>query len=113
MLDFNDAPDQDDLRAPFRKIDFQEVKRWVRGYEEILLWRLLPHAKKQGHEYVALNPTRPDRHLGSFRINANSFKWADFATGDRGGDIISLWAYLRQITQLQAAKEIMQILGRS
>ena len=111
MPNFNEAADQHS--RPFQKIDFQEVKRLTRGYEEILLWRLLPQAQKKCHEYVSLNPTRPDRHLGSFRINAHSFKWADFATGDRGGDIISLWAYIRQITQLQAAKEIMQILGRS
>lgn len=113
MLDFNDAPDQDDLHTPFRKIDFHEVKRAVRGYEEILLWRLLPHAKKKGHEYVALNPTRHDRNLGSFRINANSFKWADFATGDRGGDLISLWAYICRVNNLQAVKDILALLGRN
>lgn len=99
--------------SEFQNIDFREVKRVVSGYEEILLWRLLPHAKKQGQEYVALNPTRHDRNLGSFRINANNFKWADFATGDRGRDIISLWAYIRQISQLQAAKEILTIIGRN
>jgi putative DNA primase/helicase len=96
----------------FKKIDFQEVKRLVRGYEDILFWRLLPHARKKGHEYVALNPTRHDRHLGSFRINSHSFKWADFATGDKGSDIISLWAYIRRITQLQAAKEILTIVEK-
>ena len=92
------------------KINFQKVKNAARGYEEILLRRVLPQAIKQGAEYVSLNPTRHDRNLGSFRINAHTFKWADFATGDGGGDIISLWAYVRQISQLKAAQEIMQIL---
>lgn len=93
------------------RIDFGKVKHATQGYEGVLLRRILPHAIKQGSEYVSLNPTRPDRNLGSFRINAYRFKWADFATGDKGGDIISLWAYVRQISQVKAAQEIMTILG--
>ncbi len=96
----------------FKKIDFEEVRRAVSGYEEVLMMRLLPHAKRNGRDWVALNPTRPDRTLGSFRINAYNFRWIDHATGDKGGDIISLWAYLRQITQLQAAQELLTIVGK-
>jgi len=92
------------------RINFEKVKQHARGYEEVLLRRILPHAVKQGYEYVSINPTRPDRNLGSFRINAHTFKWADFATGDAGGDIISLWAYVRRTSQATAAKEIMHIL---
>lgn len=91
------------------KIDFQEVKRAAQGYEGALLRRILPHAIRQGAEYVSLNPTRHDRNLGSFRINAHTYRWADFATGDKGGDIISLWAYIRQVSQLKAAQEIIKI----
>jgi putative DNA primase/helicase len=91
------------------KIDFEKVKRVARGYEEVLLRRILPHAVKQGFEYIAINPTRYDRNLGSFRINARTLKWADFSTGDRGDDIITLWAYVRQLSQLKAAEEIMEI----
>jgi hypothetical protein len=93
------------------RIDFQKVKAAARGYEDILVRRILPHAVRQGPEYVALNPTRHDRNLGSFRINAHTLKWADFATGDRGGDIISLWAYVRQVSQYKAAQEISYVLG--
>ena len=92
---------------PRSKIDFRRVKDAARGYEEILLRRILPHAVKQGSEYVSINPTRHDRNLGSFRIT-HTLEWADFATGDTGGDIISLWAYVRQISQVKAAQEIMQ-----
>ena len=91
------------------KIDFAKAKCAARGYEEILLRRILPHAVKQGFEYVSINPTRSDRNLGSFRINAHTYQWADFATGDKGGDIISLWAYIRQVSQLKAAQEIIKI----
>jgi hypothetical protein len=108
MPNFNNASDH----SPFRKVDFREVKALMRGYEGAILYRLLPHGKKQGHEYVALNPKRHDRKLGSFRINLHSYKWADFATDDRGGDLISLWAYVRGVNNLEAAKEILSLLGK-
>lgn len=62
--------------------------------------------KRVGHEYVALNPTRTDTSAGSFKVNLRSGRWADFATGDAGGDPVSLYAYLKGIKQLQAAKAL-------
>jgi len=38
-------------------------------------------------------------------------RWADFATGDSGGDPIALAAYLFQLSQNQAAKKIAHMLG--
>lgn len=79
------------------RINFSQAKQAIRGYEAALLCRLLPDGEHNGCEYVALNPTRHDTKQGSFKINLRTFKWSDFATGDRGGDIISLWAYVRGI----------------
>jgi len=62
-------------------------------------------------EYVALNPTRLDRHMGSFRINVRTGRWADFATGDRGGDVVSLAAYLSHLKQSGAAEKLACMLG--
>jgi hypothetical protein len=61
---------------------------------------------------VALNPTRSDTKSGSFKINLKTGKWGDFATGDRGGDLIALWAYIKGIGQYEALKEIRALLGR-
>ena len=94
------------------KIDFTQVKNSLQGYEEGIVRRLLPTGKKAGNEYIALNPTRNDKNLGSFRINTRTWKWADFAMGDRGGDIISLYAYIKGINQLTAAKELLMLTGR-
>ena len=58
----------------------------------------------EGNEWVALNPRRPDRSLGSFKVNLHTGHWADFATGDKGGDAISLLAYLRGVSQSEAAR---------
>ncbi len=54
----------------------------------------LPEGRLSGAEWTARNPCRHDRRLGSFRVNTRTGCWADFATGERGGDPISLYAYL-------------------
>mgnify|MGYP000514697601 CR=1 FL=1 len=94
------------------KINFSQVKNFLKGHEEGILRRLLPTGKIAGSEYIALNPTRNDKNLGSFRINTTTGKWADFATGDKGGDIISLYAYIKNVNQLTAAKELLRFVGR-
>ncbi|MFI5165001.1 MAG: hypothetical protein ACHQQS_00105 [Thermoanaerobaculales bacterium] len=77
----------------------------------VLLHRWLPGGHREGREWVALNPTRVDHHLGSFRINLDTGRWADFATNDRGGDPISLLAYLNNCSQLDAAHDLAAMLG--
>jgi hypothetical protein len=64
-----------------------------------------------GREYTARNPRRPDRNAGSFRINLNTGRWADFAIGDGGGDVISLAAYLFGVSQIEAARRLADLLG--
>ncbi len=78
-----------------------------------LLRRWLPDGKAVGAEYVALNPRRPDRKAGSFKVNLRTGKWADFATGDKGGDVVSLAAYLAGIGQATAALRLAEMLGVS
>lgn len=84
------------------KIDFPSLNRRLLGTCSAFLKEWLPHGRVEGHEYVALNPLRQDKHLGSFRINVRTGKWADFATADKGRDLISLYAYLKGLTQYQA-----------
>jgi hypothetical protein len=83
--------------------DFKHLAEIALRQADIILRLLLPAGRVEGHEYVALNPRRVDHHLGSFRVNLRNGKWADFATGDRGGDLISLAAYVRGTTQGEAA----------
>jgi len=64
----------------------------------------LPNGRREGNEWVALNPWRSDRSLGSFKVNLRTGRWADFATGDAGGDAVSLLAYLRGVSQAQAVR---------
>ena len=60
---------------------------------------------------MARNPRRSDTNPGSFSINLQTGRWADFATGDKGGDPISLAAYLYDLSQLDAAKNLARMLG--
>ena len=47
----------------------------------------------------------------SLSINMDTGRWADFATGARGGDLISLYAALHGLTQPKAAVAIAAELG--
>ena len=96
------------------KVDFEATNRAAVSALPLLLARWLPGGKRVGCEYVALNPKRTDRHLGSFKIALSGPRtgmWADFATGDKGRDVISLAAYLFGLSQSDAARRIANMLG--
>jgi hypothetical protein len=98
--------------APQRGVvDFDRINRAALAVLPRLLERWLPDGKQQGREYLARNPKRLDRRAGSFSINLRTGKWADFATGDRGGDVISLAAFLVGIGQREAAERLAAMLG--
>lgn len=92
-------------------LNFKKINRAALPVFPALLMRWLPDGKKIGYEWVALNPRRADHHAGSFKVNMRTGRWADFATGDRGGDIISLAAYIGQIKQCEAARQLSLMLG--
>ena len=93
------------------RLDFDAINRAGLASLPALLRRWLPDGHLVGREYTARNPTRADRRPGSFRINTGSGRWADFATGDKGGDPISLAAYLAGLSQVEAARELAVMLG--
>lgn len=93
------------------RLDIAQVAREALAASERLVPHWLPAGRRNGHEWQAPNPTRSDRHIGSFSVNLTTGQWADFATGDKGGDLVALYAYLHGLQQLQAAKEIAAQLG--
>ncbi|MGO9430916.1 hypothetical protein [Rhodoblastus sp.] len=94
-----------------RPLDFDSINRAALAALPAVLNRVLPSGKAVHKEWVALNPRRRDRSLGSFRVNRYNGKWADFATGDKGGDPISLVAYIEGVSQSEAARLLAQMLG--
>jgi len=101
------------LREPPRlsRVDFAAINAAALLVLPELLTRWAPDGKIRGQEWVARNPCRADRNPGSFCINMRTGRWADFATGDKGGDPISLAAYLHNLSQLEAAKNLAGMLG--
>jgi putative DNA primase/helicase len=100
-----------DNRAQKSPLNIQAIAQASLAHAEGLLHEWLPDSKRQGREWVARNPTRLDAHLGSFKINLDTGAWADFATDESGGDLVSLYAYLNRLSQGQAALELAEQLG--
>jgi hypothetical protein len=93
------------------RIDFETIATTARRHTRALCTRILPGGKVLGNEYVALNPKRGDRCPGSFKVNLRTGKWADFATGERGGDLIALVAWRYDLLQGEAAKRLASLLS--
>jgi putative DNA primase/helicase len=94
-------------------IDFRAIaSEGLKRSEDVLeVW--LPGGKQVGQEYVVKNPKRADSSPGSFKINTTRGTWSDFATGDKGGDLVALIAYIEGTPQLKAAKRLADFLGVS
>ena len=75
-------------------IDFAAINRTAMAHLPSLLARWLPDGHRQGREWVARNPRRHD-----------------FATKDKGGDIVSLAAFLSGSGQAEAARNLANMLG--
>ncbi len=93
------------------RLDFPAINHAALASLPALLRRWLPDGRLVGREYIARNPRRADKRPGSFSINVKSGKWADFATDDAGGDVVSLAAYLSGTGQAEAARALADMLG--
>lgn len=94
-------------RRPTRsKIDFERLASLLLSDIVRLLPEWLPGGKPVGREYTCGNLRGESGQ--SLRVNLESGKWSDFATGDKGGDLISLYAAIQGTTQGKAAKELQQ-----
>ncbi|MEO1226227.1 MAG: hypothetical protein AAFX92_18555 [Pseudomonadota bacterium] len=93
------------------QVNFAQIKPAALNAARELLAEWLPDGTTRGSEWIARNPTRADKNAGSFKINLTTGRWSDFATNESGGDLVSLLAYLRDYSPMQAAKEISDRLG--
>jgi putative DNA primase/helicase len=93
------------------KVDIAQIAREALAGADRLVPQWLPGGHRTGGEWKAPNPTRRDDHVGSFSINLRTGVWADFACDDKGGDLVSLYAYLFGVNQLEAARQVADIIG--
>lgn len=92
-------------------VEIQRIACAALSAADNLLADWLPDGTRKGKEYWPTNPVRGDRKPGSFSINVHTGKWNDFASGDKGGDLVSLLAYLHGCPQIEAARILARQLG--
>lgn len=99
-------------RKPKRP-SFAEVKRASQLAIDQVLSHWLPGGERVdgGKEYTAPNPTRVDKRAGSLKVNIAKGTWCDFATGDKGGDLIDLVRYLDGGSEVDACNKLADFLN--
>ncbi len=93
------------------KIAFRRIAQAALGNADLIVRRWLPDGRREGAEWCAINPTRNDHRKGSFKVNLKTGRWSDFATGQRGGDLLSLAAALHGLSQAEAAVRVGAMVG--
>ena len=94
------------MNAP---LDFNAINTSAMARLPDLLFRWFPAGKVDGHEFKVGNLTgSPGKSLS---INIKTGQWADFASDEKGGDLISLYAAIHQIQQGEAARAIAEEMG--
>jgi putative DNA primase/helicase len=92
------------------QIDFQAIAELALQHFDTVVEDILGlNGEHRGREFVAVNPKRDDYELGSFSINVESGKYADFAIQEEcsGGDLISLASYIWDCRPIEAAKRLL------
>lgn len=92
-------------------IDYAAVNRAALPLCPGLLESLLPGGTIQGREYQCSDLSGGGGD--SLRVNMDTGKWADFATGDdaKGGDLVSLVAAIKGVNQPEAARVLSEMTG--
>ena len=92
---------------------FEDVKAASLNSIDMIVGKYLSDAKlaDNGKEWTARNPTRHDEKPGSFKINRRTGVWSEFATGEKGADMIDLVAYLTGKSNVEAKNELAAMLS--
>lgn len=88
-----------------QRIDFARLAAELLNGAEVLVPSWLPDGRREGHEYKC-GSTSGGKGT-SCSVNLKTGAWADFATEDKGGDLISLYANKCGMSQLDAARELI------
>ena len=91
------------------RVDIGEVARAALPHLPALVERWLPGGRREGREYVCAGLSGGAGR--SCKVNLRTGRWADFATGERGGDPVALAAAVARCGQLEAARKLAAMLG--
>jgi hypothetical protein len=107
-------PDTPDASRPRRAPppDFAAVNGAARGRLPEVLARLLPGGRAIGAAWHAGSLAGEAGSSLRVRLHgARAGAWCDFATGERGGDPVSLAAAVARVSQAEAARRLARMLG--
>jgi predicted P-loop ATPase len=93
----------------FPPIQFEALARALLVSVHSLLPCWLPGGVVRGHEYVC--GSLSGGQGSSFSVNLTNGRWADFASDERGNDLISLYAAIHGLDQGRAAVEVARAEG--
>ena len=103
------ATDEDQNTEQHNQLDFDEINAKLNGNIESLCHSWLAGGKIKGGQYRIGGI---DGSIGSsMSINLRTGQWYDHATEDKGGDLISLYAAINNLTQIESAKELQSELN--
>lgn len=88
------------------KLNIKQIAESLAPSQETILTQICPGGTISGREYMAGSISGgPGK---SFSFNLQTGKWADFATGEKGGDIVSLYAQVNRINNAEAARILQE-----
>lgn len=90
-------------------LQFEDVGAAALEMAPVLLSQWLG-GKRQGHEWVGERKANGGPG-DSWSVNLNTGAWGAFATGEAGGDLVSLYAALNHLDQLAALKAVADMVG--
>ena len=88
-------------REPLPPIQFGPLRKALLANAEHLVPMWLPGGQFDGPEYRCADLSGGHGH--SCSVNVRTGAWADFATGEQGGDLISLYAAIHSLSNAMAA----------
>ncbi|WP_034409424.1 VapE domain-containing protein [Comamonas thiooxydans] len=91
-------------RESLPPIQFGPLREALLADAENLVPRWLPGGQFDGHEYRCADLSGGHGH--SCSVNVKTGKWADFATGEQGNDLIGLYAAIHGLSNAKAAIQV-------
>ena len=91
-------------------IDFADLNEALLDRAHILVPQWLPGGREVNGEWVCADLNGGEGR--SCSVNLKNGRWADFSgDDDKGGDLVSLYAAIHNLSQIQAARQLIDDLG--
>lgn len=105
-------PEHGASRAPLPPIQFEALAAALAAQADTLVPQWLPGGDRHGPEYVCADFSGGKGRSCSVRVSGDrAGAWADFASGEQGRDLISLYARIHSLSNARAAVQVARDYG--